>query len=154
MALLPCFTLDMLPMKHSSSAAASPVSSISSTIASPSSLSPAISSSIDLDDYPHGPIIKVILYHPSLLKIEADFPNVISVQEIPCNHFFNFKPTSTALGAELHLIPPDLIKNWQELLLVPLIWNSIHQICTILKIPDADAKAALITGILGQGATF
>ena len=46
------------------------------------------------------------------------------------------------------------MENWQELLLVLLIWNSIHQICTVLQIPDADAKAALITGVLGQGATF
>jgi len=156
MALLPSFSPpDVLPMKHSSSATGSFASSISSTIAS-SSLTPAglaLSSSIDVDDYPHGPVVKVILYHPSLLKIEADFPNVISVQEIPCNRFFDFEPSSMALGAELYPIP-DLIMNWQELLLVPLIRNSIHQICTVLQIPDADAKAALITGVLGQGTTF
>ena len=91
MALLPSFSPpDVLPMKHSSSATGSFASSISSTIAS-SSLTPAglaLSSSIDVDDYPHGPVVKVILYHPSLLKIEADFPNVIPVQEIPCNCFF------------------------------------------------------------------
>jgi len=156
MAFLPCFPLDMLPMKHSSLAAGSLATSISGTIASSSSSTPAglaLSSLIDVDDYPHGPVVKVILYHPSLLKIEADFPNVIPVQEIPCNRFFDFKPSSMALGAELYPIP-DLIKNWQELLLVLLIRNSIHQICTVLQIPDADAKAALITGVLGQGATF
>jgi len=59
----------------------------------------------DVNDYPHGPVVKVILYHPSLLKIEVDFPNVISVQEIPCNRFFDFEPSSMALGAELQPIP-------------------------------------------------
>ena len=38
----------------------------------------------DLDDYPEGPLVKVVLYHPSLFKIEMDFPNVIYIQEIPC----------------------------------------------------------------------
>jgi len=46
------------------------------------------------------------------------------------------------------------VENWQELLLVPLIRNSIHQICTVLQLPDTGAKAALITGVLGQGTTF
>jgi len=115
MALLPCFPLDVLPMKHSSLATGSFASSISSTIAS-SSLTPAglaLSSLIDVNDYPHGPVVKVphspvvkvILYHPSLLKIEVDFPIVISVQEIPCNRFFDFEPSSMALGAELQPIP-------------------------------------------------
>ena len=171
MALLPCFPLDVLSMKTSSSVAVSPASSISGTIAS-SSVTPArlaLSSSIDVNDYPHGPVVKVphspvikvphspvvkvILYHPSLLKVKVDFLNVISAQEIPCNRFFDFEASSMALGAELYPIP-DLIMNWQELLLVPLIRNSIHQICTVLQIPDADAKAALITGVLGQGAMF
>jgi len=83
----------------------------------------------------------------------AWFSEYFFVQEIPCNHFFAFKPSSTALAAELHPIP-DFMKNWQELLLVPLIHKSIHKICTVLQIPDADAKVDLITGILGQGATF
>jgi len=130
--------------------------SISSTIASsfstPTGL--ALSSSFDdVNDYPHGPIVKVILYHPSLFKIQADFPDVISVQDIPCNRFFALEPSSMASGPELRPIP-EFVENWQELLLVPLIRNSIHQICTVLKISDADAKAALITGFLGQGATF
>jgi len=140
-------------MKHSSLTAASLASNISGNT-SPS-LTPAglaISSSIDVNDYLHGPVVKVILYHPSLLKIEADFPNVISVQEIPCNHFFAFEPSSMAFGPELQPIP-EFVK-WWELLLVALIQNSIHQICNILQIPDANAKVALITGVLGQGATF
>jgi len=106
MALLPSFSLDVLPMKHSSLAAGILVSSISSgTIASPSSLTPAISSSflmkgattslsmasanlplIDLNSYPQsslvsnvsdGPVVQFVLYHPSLFKIEHDFPDII-----------------------------------------------------------------------------
>jgi len=61
----------------------------------------AIPSSIDINDYLHSPVIKVMLYPSSLLKIEAAFLNVISVQEIPHNHFFAFKPSSMALGAQL-----------------------------------------------------
>jgi len=48
----------------------------------------------------------------------------------------------------------DFVKNWQELILVPLIWKSLHKICTVLQIPDATAKTDLILGILGQGVTF
>jgi len=142
-------------MKHSSSTAASLASSVSGTTTPPSSTSAELAScpSIDFDDYPHGPIIKVVLYHPSLLKVEADFPNIMCVQEVPHNHFFASKPPPTALGAELHPIP-DFVKNWRELLLVPLICKSIHKICKVLQISNADTKVDLITGVLGQGATF
>jgi len=142
-------------MKHSSSIAASLASSASGTTTSPSLTPAGLAScpSIDFDDYPHGPIVKVMLYHPSLLKVEADFPNIMCVQEIPCNRFFASKPPPMALGAELHPIP-DFVKNWHELLLVPLIHKSIHKICMVLQISDADTKVDLIAGVLGQGATF
>jgi len=122
----------------------------------PPSLAPAglaSCGSIDFDDYPHGPIVRVMLYHPSLLKVEADFPNIMCVQEIPHNCFFASKPPPMVLGAELHPIP-DFVKKWWELLLVPLICKSIHKICTVLQISDVDTKVDLITGVLGQGATF
>ncbi len=155
MALLPCFPLDVLPMKTSSSVAVSSMSSISSTIAS-SSLTPAelaLSSLIDVNDYPHSPVVKVILYHPSLFKIQADFPDVFSVQEIPCNRFFALESSPMAFGPELQPIP-EFVENWQESLLVPLIWNGLRQICTVLQISNSNAKAALVTGVLGQGPTF
>jgi len=58
-----------------------------------------------------------------------------------------------ALGNELHPVP-DFVKTWRELLLVPLIRKSLHKICKVLQISDADTKVDLITGVLGQGATF
>ena len=142
-------------MKHSSSTAASLASSVSGTTTPPSSTSVGLANcpSIDFDDYPHGPIVKVMLYHPSLLKVEADFPNIMCVQEVPHNCFFASKPPPMALGAELHPIP-DYVKNWQELLLVPLIRKSIHKICMVLQISDADTKVDLITGVLDKGQPF
>ena len=49
---------------------------------------------------------------------------------------------------------PDFVKNWWELILVPLLRKSLLKICTVLQIPDAATKADLILGVLGQGATF
>jgi len=111
MALLPCFphmmqnsssaasslfSLDVLPMKTSSSVAVNSASSISGTIAPSSLTSASLAGNVS-----NGPVVQFVLYHPSLLKIEADFPNVISVQEIPCNHFFALEPSSMASGPEL-----------------------------------------------------
>jgi len=136
-------------------AAASQSSGILGMTTSPSStpMGFASLSSIDVDDNPQGPLVKVILYHPSLFKIEQDFPNVIYVQDIPCNCFLAVKSPPSDLGLGLSLIP-DFVKNWQELILVPLIWKSLHKICTVLQIPDAATKTDLILGILGQGAMF
>ena len=137
------------------SAVASQASSASGTTTSPSpsSTGSATLPSIDFDDYPQGPLVKVILYHPSLFKIEQDFPNVIYIQDIPRNQFFVSKVPPSDLGSALSPAP-DFIKSWRELLLVPLIRKSLHKICTILQIPDAATKADLILGVLGQGATF
>ncbi len=112
-------------MKHSSLTTASLASNVSGTTTPPSLTSAGLAScpSIDFDDYPHGPIVRVMLNHPSLLKVEADCPNIMCVQEIPCNHFFASKPPPIALGAELHPIP-DFVKNWWELLLILLICKS------------------------------
>ncbi len=107
----------------------------------------------DSDDYPQGPLIKVVLYHPSLFMIESDFPNVIDIQDIPCNCFFAGKPSPTDIGLILSPVP-DFVKNWRELILVPLLQKSLLKICTVLQILDAATKADLILGILGQGATF
>jgi len=75
------------------SAAASQASSVSGTTTSPSPnpTGSATLPSIDFDDYPQGLLVKVILYHPSLFKIEQDFPNVIYIQDIPLNHFLRAK---------------------------------------------------------------
>ncbi len=108
---------------------------------------------IDPDNYLQGPLVKILLYHPSLFKIEDNFPNVIYVQDVPHNHFFANKISSLDLGSALNPIP-DFIKSWWEILLVPLIWKNIHKICTVLQIPDVNAKVDLITGVLGQGMTF
>jgi len=108
---------------------------------------------IDTDDYPQGLLVKILLYHPSLFKIEHDFPNVIYIQDVLHNHFFASKNLPLDPGSALTPVP-NFIKNWWEILLVPPIQKSIHKICTILQIPDADAKVDLITGVLGQGVTF
>jgi len=136
-------------------AAASHASSVSGTTTSSLFVPTGLASLplIDLDDYPQGLLLKVILYHPSLFKIEQDFPNVIHIQDIPHNRFFVVKPSPTDLSSTLSLIP-DFVKNWRELILVLLIQKSLHKICTVLQIPDATAKTDLILGILGQCATF
>jgi len=66
-------------------AATSQASSVSgmTTSPSPNPMGSATLPSINFDDYPQGPLVKVILYHPSLFKIEQDFPNVIYIQDIP-----------------------------------------------------------------------
>jgi len=82
---------------------------------------------------PLGPLVKVVLYHPSLFKIEQDAPIVIYIQDIPHNHVFAVKPSLTDLGLALSMVL-DFVKNWQELILVLLIWKSLHKICTVLQI--------------------
>jgi len=131
----------------SSSAATSPVGSVSGLA------SPQLLPSLNSNNYPQGPLIKVVLYHPSLFKVESDFPNVIYIQDIPCNHFFAGKPLPTNIDSILSPVP-DFVKNWQELILVPLLRKSLLKICTVLQIPDAATKADLILGVLGQGVMF
>ena len=107
---------------------------------------------VDEDDFPDGPIVRFVLYHPSLFKVEHDFPNVICVQDVPHNRFFPAN-TITNLGTSIHPVP-DFVPGWRELILVPLIRKSLYKIFMVLQVPALDEKIAMIIGAMGQGATF
>jgi len=40
------------------------------------------------------------------------------------------------------------------LILIPIICKSLYKIFTVLRVPDSDAKIAIIIGVMGQGTTF
>jgi len=147
MALLPFSPPDVLPMKTSSSVAVSPASSVSSTIVS----SPLTSASL-VGNVSDGPVVQFVLYHPSLFKIEHDFPDVMCIQDVPCNRFF---PASVpiGIGGSIHSVP-DFAPGWRELILVPIIRKSLYKIFTVLQVPHLDDKIAMIIDALGQGATI
>jgi len=107
---------------------------------------------VDEFDLPDGPVIRFVLYHLSLFKVEHDFPNVICVQDVPRNHFFLVNATGD-LGASIHPVP-DFVSGWQELILVPIICKSLYKIFMVLQVPNLDEKIAMIIGVMGQGATF
>ena len=131
-----------------------PVTSLLSSLGSPSGGGNQGSTflPVDEDDFPDGPIVRFVLYHPSLFKVEHDFPNVICVQDVPRTWFFPAN-TVTNLGTSIHPVP-DFVPGWRELILVPLIRKSLYKIFTVLQVPTLDEKIAMIIGVMGQGATF
>jgi len=131
-----------------------PITSFLSSLGSPPSGGNQVSTLLPVDesDFPDGPLVRFVLYHPSLFKVEHDFPNVICVQDVPCNHFFSTN-TVTDLGASIHPVP-DFVSGWQELILVPIIRKSLYKIFTVLQVLNPDKKIAMIIGVMGQGATF
>jgi len=108
---------------------------------------------VDANDFPDGPVVRFVLYHPSLFKVEHDFPNVICIQDIPCNWFFPAALLPTDIGSSIHPVP-DFIPGWCELILVPIIHKSLYKILMVLQVPTPDEKLELILGVMGQGATF
>jgi len=149
MALLPSFSPpevlpDVLPMKNSSSVAVSPASSVSSTSLTSASLVGNISD---------GPVVQFVLYHPSLFKIEHDFPDVTYIQDVPCNRFFPAASVPIGIGGSIHSVS-DFAPGWCELVLVPIIRKSLYKIFTVLQVPHLDDKIAMIIDALGQGATI
>jgi len=103
-------------------------------------------------NFPDGPVVRFVLYHLLLFKVEHDFPNVICIQDVPCNCFFSVNATGD-LGASIHPVP-DFVSGWQELILVPIIRKSLYKIFMVLQVPNPDEKIAMIIGVMGQGATF
>jgi len=144
----PFFSLDMLPMKNSSSAAASPASSISGTIVSSSLTSASLVGNVS-----DGPVVQFVLYHLSLFKIKHDFPDVIYIQDVPCNQFFSTAPVPTGIGGSIYSVP-DFAPGWRELLLFPIIRKSLYKIFMVLQVPHLDEKITMIIDDLGQGATI
>ena len=131
-----------------------PITSFLSSLGSPPDGGNQVSAPLPVDevDFPDGPIVRFVLYHPSLFKVEHDFPNVICVQDVPRNRFFSANAVG-GLGTPIHPVP-DFVSGWRELILIPIIRKSLYKIFTVLRVPDSDAKIAMIIGVMGQGATF
>jgi len=131
-----------------------PITSFLSSLGSPPSGGNQVSTLLPVDEvnFPDGPVVWFVLYHPLLFKVEHDFPNVICIQDVPCNCFFSANAAG-GLGTLIHPIP-DFVSGWRELILVPIICKSLYKIFMVLQVPHPDEKIAMIIGVMGQGATF
>ncbi len=131
-----------------------PITSILSLLRSPPGGGNQVSTLLPVDevDFLDGPVVWFVLYHPSLFKVEHDFPNIICIQDVPHNHFF-LANAAGGLGTPIHPVP-DFVSGWRELILVPIIHKSLYKIFMVFQVLNPDEKIAMIIGVMGQGTTF